>query len=258
MQAILADPSPSLQQKADLLVEKANAQGGYDNITALLLAPPSKKANFALDMNLKLPPQKYLIGGGIALVALVLLILLFARKREAAPTAEKSDIIILTDDSTQVDTSLSSPPPLVEETGGEVITPSQGPMPVPSAPPTESPTVKPSRPTIAPSTPSSSSKTFTYTVQKGDNLTQIAKAFSVSREEVRRVNNLKDDDAIKAGQKLKIPVQALHTHTVGKGETLSAIARKYGTSTEAIRRANQIEDEKIRAGQKLTIPVVKK
>ncbi|MCX7605980.1 MAG: Stp1/IreP family PP2C-type Ser/Thr phosphatase [Bacteroidia bacterium] len=263
IQAILLQKDLSNQQKADALVEKALQQGGYDNITVLVLLPASKRATFVPSMNIKLPPQKYLIGGGIALVVLLLLIVAFSRRRPSPAAPSDAEMIVLTDDTTQTDTTTA--PSLPTDREGEEVTylPSSSPTPplTPSSPPTELPTTASSHPTPSSPPPTSSSskepKTFTYTIQKGDNLTQIAKSFSVSREELRRLNHLKEDN-IQAGKKLKIPVKAIYTHTVKEKETLSSIARKYNTTIEAIKKANDLSDEKIRAGKKLTIPVVKK
>lgn len=255
--AILQDRSLSIQQKCDKLVEKANQNGGYDNITALLVQAPAKSATFAAFMPFKLPPLRYLIGGVIVLAVLGLLAWVFAR-REEAPAPKEGEVIVLNDDSLGTDTTPISSPPLSE--GGDIpLPPTEQPAPVPVSPPAEAPARK-STPPVPQETASSLEKarTFEYTVRKGDNLTRIAQAFSVSQAELRRLNALKDKDDLKAGQKLKIPVQAVHTHTVQKGETISSLARKYHTTTEAIRRANGIEEEKIRIGQKLLIPVVKR
>ncbi|GIV22612.1 MAG: LysM peptidoglycan-binding domain-containing protein [Bacteroidia bacterium] len=252
---ILADNTLNLAQKAEKLVEQAVAQAGYDNTTVLLVCPPTKTATFAGKMNLKLPPQKYLIAGAIALAVMLIGIWVFARKSAASSTPPTDGQMIILSDSTAADAdttaALSAPEP---ETQEEV----SPPMPLPATP--TPPPSEPSVPKVSSSPPKSSPISgtyFPYTIQKGDNLTQIAKAFSLSKEELRKANNLKDDN-IQAGKKLKIPVKSVHTHTVGKGETLSAIARKYATTVEAIKRANQLEDEKIRLGQKLTVPVVKK
>ncbi len=254
--AVLQDRSLSLQKKCDALIEKANQNGGYDNITALLLQAPAKSATFVGSMPFKLPPLRYLIGGAIALVVIGLLVWVFAGRKKAPTPKEEGDVIVLSDDSLQADTSNVSTLPPAE--GGEVpAPPSDLPTSLPSSPPAEAP---PSKPASEARTKSASTKatTFEYTVQKGDNLTRIAQAFSVSQSELRRLNTLPDKDDLKAGQKLKIPVQAVHTHIVQKGENLSSLARKYHTTTEAIRRANGIEEEKIRIGQKLHIPVVKR
>jgi len=105
------------------------------------------------------------------------------------------------------------------------------------------------------STPNKAS-TIEIIVQKGDNLTQIAKAFHTTRSAIQNVNGLPSDN-LRAGQKLSIPVKGVKTHTVQKGENLSKLARQYQSSIEAIRRANNLSDkDEIKAGQKLRIPIL--
>jgi LysM repeat protein len=53
------------------------------------------------------------------------------------------------------------------------------------------------------------------------------------------------------------PVQTLIAHEVQSGETLLSIALQYGVTVEEIQAANNLSDELIRAGDKLTIPVLR-
>ncbi|MFI8792575.1 peptidoglycan-binding protein [Streptomyces sp. NPDC055105] len=59
--------------------------------------------------------------------------------------------------------------------------------------------------------PSDSSSTTTYTVKKGDTLTSIAKAHSTTVAKLVTLNGLKDADALKVGQKLKLSGSAPST-----------------------------------------------
>ncbi|MCX8112884.1 MAG: LysM peptidoglycan-binding domain-containing protein [Bacteroidia bacterium] len=265
---VLAHPDDSsLQTKAEQLIQKANENGGYDNMTVVLLRAPTKSSTFVANMNLKLPPQKYLIGGGIAIAVLLILVLVFARGRRSSPASEAGEIIIMDDGQISADSSSSTtsspsePEPPSNVTEDPIPTGSPTPTLPPSNPPTELPhtaSPRPTAPKVSKSeTNPSEGKTFDYTIQKGDNLRKIAEIFGTSLAELRQVNGLRDDH-IQAGKKLKIPVRAIHSHTVKEKETLSSIARKYGTRIEAIKRANHIEEEKIRVGQKLVVPVVKK
>jgi protein phosphatase len=253
--AQLLSQTPNLSQAAELLVNQANRQGGYDNITVLLLKPPPKSPTFALPM--KLPPTKYLLAGGIGLIVVILLALVLSR-RSQTPTSEDG-VIVMTDSGTTsagMDTlpseSVLEPPP---------PTPVEPPIasPVPSVQPPQPPAEKPSKPTPSSTSASPSPRTTSLdiTVQKGDNLTQIAKAFHISREAILKANDLRSDQ-IRAGQRLSIPVKGIKTHTVQKGENLSKLAREYHSSIEAIRRSNGLSDkDEIKAGQKLKIPILK-
>jgi serine/threonine protein phosphatase PrpC/LysM repeat protein len=252
----------TLSAAAENLVAQANRQGGYDNITVLLLRAPSKTPTFALSM--KLPPTKYLIAGGIGLVVIILLVVAFSRGSSSTPT-DANGVIILTDS-----TKTGEAPPTASE-GNLPAPPETDPLPPPNeatpapAPPSETP--QPPTETKTPTkTPTSSSKpsspstsktnTIEITVQKGDNLTQIAKAFRTTRSSIQSANHLASEN-IRAGQKLSIPVKGIQIHTVQKGENLSKLAREYHSSIEAIRRANNLSDkDEIKAGQKLKIPIL--
>ncbi|MEN3040286.1 MAG: Stp1/IreP family PP2C-type Ser/Thr phosphatase [Bacteroidia bacterium] len=256
-----------LQAVAEALIQQANTNGGYDNISVILLQPPRKTTTFASRMNLKLPPTKYLIGGGIAIAVIVLGVILLSKGRRTPQPSESNEIIITDDMSTPGDSSAASlnepeasPPPSVEELPSPP--PSSNP---PTTPPAEMPQTRETVPSKkqpksskeSASTSPSEQTYFEYTIQKGDNLLKIAELFGTSVSDIRKLNGLKDDN-IKVGKKLKVPVKAIRTHIVGEKETLSSIARKYGTRIEVIKRANGLEDEKIREKQKLIIPVVKK
>jgi len=102
---------------------------------------------------------------------------------------------------------------------------------------------------------------FTYTVKKGDNLTQLALKFNTSPSDIRRLNKLKNAHRIYVGQKLKIPQASLSSgglfkeHIVKKGENLSYLAKKYGVSLSAIMSANNLNGKHIlKVGERLLIP----
>ncbi len=264
--------SSTLSEAAENLVSQANRQGGYDNITVLLMRPPIKTPTFVTRM--KLPPTKYLVAGGIGLVVIILLAVVFSRSGSTA-SAESNDVIMITDSSdAQSDLSLPSQsdaydnPPSTSETASsptptleapESSPPvSETPQPPAEANPPSVKTASPSKGTSAKTStpPSTKTSTIKITVQKGDNLTQIAKVFNTSPTDIQKANNLQSEN-IRAGQKLAIPVKAVKSHTVQKGDNLSKLARTYRSSIEAIRRANGLSDkDEIKVGQKLKIPVL--
>jgi serine/threonine protein phosphatase PrpC/LysM repeat protein len=254
----------TLSAAAENLVAQANRQGGYDNITVLLLRAPSKTPTFALSMNP--PPTKYLIAGGIGLVVIILLVVAFSRGSSPTPT-DANDVIILTDSTeaggappTASGGSLPAPPeteplpPPPNEATPAPAPPSETPQPPTE---TKTPTKTSTTSSSKPSSPSTSkTTTIEIIVQKGDNLTQIAKAFRTTRSSIQSANHLASEN-IRAGQKLSIPVKGIQIHTVQKGENLSKLAREYHSSIEAIRRANNLSDkDEIKAGQKLKIPIL--
>ncbi|MHA6246820.1 lytic transglycosylase domain-containing protein [Pontibacter sp. CAU 1760] len=126
-------------------------------------------------------------------------------------------------------------------------------------------------------------KTF-YTVQRGDNLTQIALRHQVTLSELKEWNNL-DDNSIRPAQKLVIykngaatekqpavlastaepntkakeaSKQILETeqviHHVQPGDTLWNISQRYnGITIEQIRKLNKLKSDNLKPGQKLIL-----
>lgn len=122
----------------------------------------------------------------------------------------------------------------------------------------------------APSAPSQ-----TYTVQRGDNLTVIARRFGVELSALLAANNLRRDSTIFAGQELTIPAPARAAttptatatatapadgrdvrYTVQPGDTLTRIANRFGVTVAKIRSANGLTSDTIRVGETLRIPGV--
>lgn len=98
----------------------------------------------------------------------------------------------------------------------------------------------------------------TYTVKRGDSLSEIAEQFQVSSAELRRINQL-SGDVIQIGQVLKLPggepIQ-ISEHIIQRGETLSEIAERYRVSLNSLRRVNNLSGDRILVGQVLAIPAL--
>lgn len=76
-------------------------------------------------------------------------------------------------------------------------------------------------------------KVITYTVEKGDNISIIAKKFGISEDTIRWANNL-SGDSLSIGQELDIlPVSGI-AHKVSPGDTIYTIAKKYDTDAQKI------------------------
>ncbi len=96
--------------------------------------------------------------------------------------------------------------------------------------------------------------TITYTVQKGDTLSEIAYTFGTTVADIKKVNNL-TSDSIYAGQKLYIPLTYPVTeYTVKAGDSLYKIANEYSTNTATLIKLNQLDSILIQVGQKLVVP----
>ncbi|NQX88495.1 MAG: LysM peptidoglycan-binding domain-containing protein [Halioglobus sp.] len=105
-----------------------------------------------------------------------------------------------------------------------------------------------------------------YTVRRGDTLSEIARAKGVSMASLRAVNGLQGH-RIYVGQKLRLPgsssgnaaarkVAAVKGGAVrvNRGDTLSDIAKATGVSVASLRAANGLSGSRIYAGQRLRIP----
>lgn len=74
---------------------------------------------------------------------------------------------------------------------------------------------------------------ITYTVQKGDTISTIAKKYGISSDTVKWQNSLKSDD-ITVGDTLEImPVTGM-SHKVERGDTVYSVAKKYSANAQAI------------------------
>ena len=101
----------------------------------------------------------------------------------------------------------------------------------------------------------------TYTVQRGDTLSEIANRFGTTVNELVRLNNIQNPNLIYPGQVLVIreggsttPPSGTTTYTVQRGDTLSEIAERFGTTVNELVRLNNIADrDLIYPGQVLVI-----
>lgn len=103
---------------------------------------------------------------------------------------------------------------------------------------------------------------FMYTVKKGDSLWSISKIYSTSVEEIKRINNL-DNNNLYIGQVLRIPemytkeedmnVPSYINYKVVSGDTLYSIAKKYGVSIDTIVSDNALKNNILTVGMNLKI-----
>ena len=101
---------------------------------------------------------------------------------------------------------------------------------------------------------------FLHTVEKGQSLYSIANMYSVSIEDIVRLNP-QCNEQIRAGQALKIPQTAAtggnskRFHTIQAGETLYKLTVKYNISAQKICDANPgLSASNFRIGQVIVIP----
>ncbi len=101
---------------------------------------------------------------------------------------------------------------------------------------------------------------ITYTVVRGDTLSEIAQRFGTTVGALAAENGIKNPNLIYAGQVLKInssgsQQSANIQYRIKRGDTLSEIAVRYNTTVNAIANANNIKNPNlIYAGEVITIP----
>lgn len=83
--------------------------------------------------------------------------------------------------------------------------------------------------------PSISKEPFIYyTIQKGDNMYEIARKYNVDLNTLLRINGLNKDDYIYPGEELMIPQGNIQTYIVENGETLYDVSNKLNTNVDKI------------------------
>jgi LysM repeat protein len=160
-------------------------------------------------------------------------------------------------EATSSTSTATSPPPATVPATNQAQTP----------PPTESAN-------LGASTPQSAAGE--YKVVKGDTLSKIARKSHVSLQALTAANPGVVSSKLKIDQAIHIPAQTAaapassgpgagtgavtegtegqQVYTVKSNDTLSKIARQFGLKVKAVRAANHLKTDKIRVGQKLTIP----
>ncbi len=103
---------------------------------------------------------------------------------------------------------------------------------------------------------STSYKTESYTVQRGDTLSSIATKSKISLSELADLNNLKSNSGVRLGQSLKIPAGSTvpDQYVVQSGDSLNAIAAKYNLQLSYVADLNGLERTAgVRVGQRLKL-----
>lgn len=97
-----------------------------------------------------------------------------------------------------------------------------------------------------------------YVVQRGDTLSDIARAHAMTLTALRQLNSIPQGSSmIRAGQRLHVGGLGGdgETHVVRRGETLSLIAATYGVRLASLLQINQLSIQSlIHPGQRLQIP----
>lgn len=98
-----------------------------------------------------------------------------------------------------------------------------------------------------------------YTVKFGDTLYSIANKFNTTVNDIKRLNNLTNDN-LNIGQRLKIPKEEVEeefiNYTVKLGDTLYTIAQNYGIDVNDIIEYNSLGTTVLIPNQVLKIPTI--
>ena len=93
-----------------------------------------------------------------------------------------------------------------------------------------------------------------YTMKKGDMISNIAMSAGLNEDTIISVNNIKNTRLLQIGQAIKIPNQDGIYHTVKSDDTLTGIAEKYQVSVPAVSTANELFSDALALNSKLFIP----
>ncbi len=92
--------------------------------------------------------------------------------------------------------------------------------------------------------------TLYHTVRKGETIASISKKYSISTDELKKLNNLKSPK-LRKGRKLLVRHIGPKTYIVEKGDTFRKIAKKFDMDVDDLMKLNEIEAPSLTVGQKL-------
>jgi LysM repeat protein len=92
-----------------------------------------------------------------------------------------------------------------------------------------------------------------YRIVSGDTLYSIGSKFSVSVDDLKKINNFPNNN-LSVGQVIKVPTLNTDVYTVKKGDTLYSISKKYNVSPDDIMKFNNLTSNLLSIGQIIRIP----
>ncbi len=78
-----------------------------------------------------------------------------------------------------------------------------------------------------------------YTIEKGDNLYQIARRYNINPELLATLNGLNMNDYIYPGQEILIPKSGYSYYVTTEGDTLDIVANRFKVDKDRVMRENE-------------------
>jgi membrane-bound lytic murein transglycosylase D len=106
------------------------------------------------------------------------------------------------------------------------------------------------------SSPTASAKPVSYTIKRGDTLSQIAARYGILTSELQRTNKISKASSIYVGQVLSVPggtTTSYTSYTIKAGDNLGAIAKRNNCTVDEIKQWNSLSSTVIYPGQKIRI-----
>lgn len=226
---ILDNPDASVDFIADNLSRKADEAGGNDNITLTVMnvfnkdkvpyEPEVNESTEIVKASSKIPKAVWIVAALIALVALLYSVNEMVFTHESV--THKDEIV---KDEKITETKKPEIKDTVKEVVSEVVI----------------------EDVITP-------KYIPYKIDKGDNFYRLGIRFNVTVQYLEEVNNVQAK-RLRLGQRIRVPVRALHK--VAIGENLSLIAQKYQVPVKDIIKANRFDNaDNLKEGMEIYIPL---
>ena len=87
--------------------------------------------------------------------------------------------------------------------------------------------------------PSGNSLFDRYLIQKGDNVYEIARRYGINPKELLKLNGLKEDDIIYAGEELLVPKEDTGFYVTENEDTIQKVTNALNIPVEEITRMNR-------------------
>jgi protein phosphatase len=231
---IMDNPDASVDFIADNLARKADEAGGNDNITLTVMnvfdkdkvpyVPEVNESTEVVKVNKKIPKAVWIVVALVALVALLYSVNEMVFTHESITQKDEKPDKKVQQSKIKEETAIKDSVKQVKNT----------------------PDIVKKDDVIEP-------KFIPYKIDKGDNFYRLGIRFNITVQYLERVNNVQAK-RLRLGQRIRIPVKAIHI--VKPGENLSLIAQKYNVPVKEITKANRLDNvDNLKDGMEVYIPL---